>query len=83
MEKTILTIIVFFANLDNALLSLCRAAFVGCVWEWHNKGDNPHQSLRFMLICLAHGDRHFDVESLLIFQKVKSCPRRGWRLFKE
>ena len=31
------------------------------------KGDNPHQSLRFILFC--PGDRHFDVESSLIFQK--------------
>ena len=31
------------------------------------EGDNPHQSLRFVLFC--PGDRHFDVESSLILQK--------------
>ena len=33
------------------------------------KGDNPHQSFRFILIC--PGDRHFDVEGSLILQKGK------------
>ena len=42
-----------FFSINNALLSLCRAVLVGCVLKWHNKGDNPHQSLIFISLLRA------------------------------
>ena len=44
------TVIVLFASLDvifNA--NLFHLAF----WKWHNKEDNPHKSLCFILFCPA------------------------------
>ena len=63
------TVIVLFASLDVIFNAIY---FTQPFWKWHNKKairTKAYASSCFVLQSCPHGDRHFDVEGLLILQK--------------